>query len=134
MKGYSTNIESKTLENDHFRHVLHTAPNSQLVVMTLRPGEDIGLERHEHGDQFLRVESGEGKVVIDGVSHALSDGIAVVIPAGAEHNVVNTSSKPLRFYTLYTPPQHADGTVHKTKADAAGRGSMTAPGAVGRHG
>ncbi len=119
MKGYSTNIESKTLENDHFRRVLHTGRHLQLVVMTLRPGEEIGAERHEHGDQFLRVESGEGKVVIDGVTHSLSDGFAAIIPARSEHNVVNTSaSEPLRLYTLYSPPEHADGAVHKTKAEA----------------
>lgn len=119
MPGFSTNIEEKTLENGYFRQVLYTAPHSQLVVMTLQPGEEIGLERHEHGDQFIRVESGEGEAVIDGTSHPLSDGVAVVIPAGSEHNVVNTStSTPLRLYTLYSPPEHADGTVHRTKQDA----------------
>jgi mannose-6-phosphate isomerase-like protein (cupin superfamily) len=120
MTGFSTNIETKTLENDHFRRVLYTAPHSQLVVMALRPGEDIGLERHERGDQFIRVESGQGEAFIDGRRYPLSDGDAVVIPAGSEHNIINTStSKPLRLYTIYSPPEHAGGTVHRTKADAS---------------
>lgn len=119
MMGFSTNIETKTLENSNFRQVLFTGPHMQLVVMTLQPGEDIGLERHEHTDQFIRVESGEGEAVIDARRHALSDGVAVVIPAGSKHNIINTStSTPLRLYTIYSPPEHADGTVHKTKADA----------------
>ena len=119
MSGYSTNIEKKTLENRNFREVLHTAPHSQLVVMTLQPGEEIGLERHENGDQFIRVESGQGEAIMDGERHALSDGTAVVIPAGAEHNVINTSpTEPLRLYTVYSPPQHPDGTVNRTKQEA----------------
>ena len=113
------NIEAKTLENDDFRRVLFPAPHSQLVVMTLRPGEEIGLERHEDGDQFIRVEAGEGEAIIDGERHPLGDGTAVVIPAGTEHNVVNTStSEPLRLYTIYSPPEHPDGTVHRTKQEA----------------
>jgi mannose-6-phosphate isomerase-like protein (cupin superfamily) len=119
MSGYSINIETKTLENDAFRAVLYTAPHSQLVVMTLQPGEEIGLERHDDGDQFIRVEAGQGEAVLDGERHALSDGMVVVIPAGAEHNVVNTSaSEALRLYTLYSPPEHPDGTIHRTKAEA----------------
>ena len=119
MIGFATNIEARTRQNENFRQVLYTAPHSQLVVMTLRPGEDIGLERHERGDQFIRVESGRGEAVIDGKKYALSDGVAVVIPEGAEHNVINTSaSEPLRLYTLYSPPQHTSGTIHKTKEDA----------------
>ena len=119
MSGYSTNIEKKTLENNNFREVLHTAPHSQLVVMTLQPGEEIGLERHGDGDQFIRVESGQGEAIMDGERHALRDGVAVVIPAGAEHNVINTSpTEPLRLYTVYSPPQHPDGTVHRTKQEA----------------
>ncbi|HSQ64600.1 MAG TPA: cupin domain-containing protein [Polyangiaceae bacterium] len=119
MIGFATNIEARARQNENFRQVLYTAPHSQLVVMTLRPGEDIGLERHERGDQFIRVESGRGEAVIDGKKYALADGVAVVIPAGAEHNVINTSaSEPLRLYTLYSPPEHASGTVHKTKEDA----------------
>src|SRR5687768_1517946 len=119
MAGYITNIENRTLDNDAFRRVLYTAPHLQLVVMTLRPGEDIGLETHDEGDQFIRVEAGEGEAVIDGQRHVLMDGAAVVIPAGAEHNIINTSSdRPLRLYTLYSPPEHPDGTVHKTRAEA----------------
>lgn len=120
MSGYSTNIEKKTLENRNFREVLQTAPHSQLVVMTLQPGEEIGLERHEDGDQFIRVESGQGEAIMDGERHSLSDGVAVVIPAGAEHNVIITSAtEPLRLYTVYSPPQHPDGTVNRTKQEAA---------------
>jgi mannose-6-phosphate isomerase-like protein (cupin superfamily) len=99
--------------------VLYTTPRSQLVIMTLQPGEEIGLEKHEGHDQFIRVEAGRGVAILDGERHALEDGVAVVIPAGTEHNVVNTSdSEPMRLYTIYTPPEHPDGTVHATKAEA----------------
>jgi len=119
MSGYSIDIEARTLANDKFREVLYTAKNSQLVVMTLRPGEEIGLEKHEGHDQFIRVEAGEGVAVLDGERHALADGVAVVIPAGTEHNVINTStSAPMRLYTIYSPPEHPPGTVHRTKAEA----------------
>jgi mannose-6-phosphate isomerase-like protein (cupin superfamily) len=119
MTGFSTNIETKTLENDAFRAVLYTAPHSQLVVMTLQVGEEIGRETHDDHDQFIRVEAGQGEVILDGERHALSDGSAVVIPAGVEHNVVNTSSsEPLRLYTIYSPPEHPDGTINRTKQDA----------------
>lgn len=118
MAGYSINIEEKTLANDNFREVLFTGPHSQLVVMTLQAGEEIGLERHETHDQFIRVEQGEGYAVLDGERHALEDGVAVVIPSGTEHNVVNTGTAPLRLYTLYAPAEHPDGTIHKTKAEA----------------
>ncbi len=119
MSGFSINIETKSLENPYFREVLYTAPHSQLVVMTLQPGEEIGLERHEAGDQFVRVESGQGEAIMDGERHALSDGMAIVIPAGAEHNVINTSAtNPLHLYTVYSPPEHLDGTVNRTKRDA----------------
>ena len=118
MKGYCDNIERATVENEEFRRVLYTGSNMQLVLMTLRPGEEIGRETHEEHDQFIRVESGTGSVILDGEKHALEDGVAVVIPAGTEHNVINTSkSEPLRLYTLYSPPEHPDGTVHRTKAD-----------------
>jgi mannose-6-phosphate isomerase-like protein (cupin superfamily) len=117
--GYSVNIEQRTLESDHFREVLYTGPNMQLVIMTLKPGEEIGLERHEGHDQFIRVEAGEGVALLDGERHALADGVAVVIPAGTEHNVINTSrTQPMRLYTLYAPPEHPDGTLHRTKAEA----------------
>ncbi len=119
MAGYVANIEKKSLENDNFRRVLFTGPNSQLVVMALKPGEEIGMEVHGHLDQFFRVESGQGMAILDGKEHQLEDGSAVVVPAGTRHNIVNRSaSKPLKLYTIYTPPQHPDGTVHKTKAEA----------------
>ena len=119
MSGYSIDIEARTLANDKFREVLYTAKNSQLVVMTLQPGEEIGLERHEGHDQFIRVEAGEGVAILDGERHALADGVAVVIPAGTEHNVINTStSAPMRLYTIYSPPEHPPGTMHRTKAEA----------------
>jgi mannose-6-phosphate isomerase-like protein (cupin superfamily) len=117
--GYVTNIEEDTLENEDFRRVLFTGPHTQLVLMTLRPGEDIGLETHEGHDQFIRIEAGEGYVQLDGERTVIADGSAFVIPDGVEHNVVNTSSSdPLRLYTLYSPPEHPDGTVHHTKREA----------------
>ena len=119
MAGYSVDIEKATLQNEFFRQVLFTGKHMQLVVMTLKPGEDIGKEVHDHVDQFIRVEAGTGESVMDGKKTALSDGMSIVIPAGAEHNVTNTSSaEPLRLYTLYSPPNHPDGTIHKTKAEA----------------
>ena len=118
MTGYVTDIERDTLENDDYRRVLFTGKNTQLVLMTLQPGDEIGLETHDEHDQFIRVEAGSGTVIMNGERHALADGIAVVIPAGVEHNVVNTSSRePLRLYTLYSPPEHPDGTVHRRKQD-----------------
>lgn len=119
MAGYHINIEEKSLENAYFREVLFTGPNCQLVVMALKPGEDIGLETHGDVDQFIRVEAGQGKAILDGKEYELSDGSAVVIPAGAEHNILNTSStEPMKLYTIYAPPEHPDGTIHKTKAEA----------------
>ena len=119
LRGFSTNIETATLENDFFRKVLYTAPHSQLVVMTLQVGEEIGQETHDDRDQFIRVEAGQGEAILDGERHPLSDGSAVVIPAGTEHNVVNTStSEPLRLYTIYSPPEHPDGAINRTKHDA----------------
>ena len=119
MSGYHTDIEKKSLENHFFREVLFTGPHSQLVVMSLNPGEEIGQETHQDTDQFIRVEAGSGKAILDGQEYSLADGSALVIPAGAEHNVVNTSAtEPLKLYTVYTPPQHPDGTTHKTKAEA----------------
>ena len=118
MKGYVTNIEKNSLENNYFRRVLYTAKNSQLVLMSLQPKEDIGEETHTL-DQFIRVEAGDGSAILDGVKHKISDGTAVVIPAGTKHNVVNDSNtEELKLYTLYSPPEHRDGTIHKTKADA----------------
>jgi len=118
MKGYVHNIEGETLANGNFRKVLYTDERLQLVVMALQPGEDIGMEVHRL-DQFLRIESGEGKAILDGEEQAIADGSVVIVPAGTNHNIVNTSSdKPMKLYTLYAPPNHAPGTVHKTKADA----------------
>jgi mannose-6-phosphate isomerase-like protein (cupin superfamily) len=120
MDGYVTNIERDTLANEDFRRVLFTGPHVQLVLMTLKPGEDIGLEKHDGHDQFIRVEGGTGFVLLNGQKTELTDGSAVVIPANAEHNVVNTSDvAPMRLYTLYSPPEHADGTVHRTKKEAS---------------
>jgi mannose-6-phosphate isomerase-like protein (cupin superfamily) len=119
MSGYSVNIEQKTLEGNNFREVLYTSKLSQLVIMTLQPGEEIGMEHHTGHDQFIRVEAGEGVAILDGEKHKLEDGVAVVIPAGTEHNVINTSSsEPMRLYTLYTPPEHPDGIIHATKEEA----------------
>ena len=118
MKGFVGNIEELTLANENFRKVLYTAKFSQLVLMALKPNEEIGEEIHD-GDQFFRFEKGEGKVVIDGVESAVKDGSAVVVPAGAKHNVVNTSeTEPLKLYTIYSPPHHKDGVVHATKEEA----------------
>jgi mannose-6-phosphate isomerase-like protein (cupin superfamily) len=118
MRGYVTNIENDTLENEDFRRVLYTAKNVQLVLMSLRGKEEIGEEVHEL-DQFIRVEAGQGIAILDGVAHRLSDGSAVVIPAGTRHNVINASdTEELKLYTLYGPPEHRDGTIHSTKNDA----------------
>ncbi len=119
MHGYSTDIERDTLANEDFRRVLFTGPNMQLVLMTLQPGEDIGLETHHEHDQFIRIEAGSGVARLNGEERRLEDGSIVVIPAGVEHNIVNASKdQPLKLYTLYSPPEHADGTVHHTKEDA----------------
>jgi len=119
MKGFKSNIEKDTLSNSDFRRVLYTGKNSQLVLMNLRPGEEIGEEVHKTIDQFLRFERGEGIVSIDDIKRNVTDGDAVVIPAGARHNVINTSkTNELKLYTIYSPPEHQDGTVRKTKADA----------------
>jgi mannose-6-phosphate isomerase-like protein (cupin superfamily) len=119
MAGFSTNIEADTLENSDFRRVIYTASHMQLVLMALQVGEDIGQERHDDVDQFIRVESGEADAILNGETHKLTDGSVVVIPAGTEHNVINTSStQPLRLYTIYSPPNHPDGTVNRDKKAA----------------
>jgi len=119
MRGFISNIESKTQSNTYFREVLFTATHCQLVVMSLAPGEDIGSETHPGIDQFFRVEAGRGRCVLDGVEHTLSSGSAVVVPAGTKHNFINSSTtEPMKLYTIYSPPNHPEGTVHKTKADA----------------
>lgn len=118
MIGYTGNIEQEALENEFFRKVLYTSAYMQLVIMSIPAGEDIGEEVHGQ-DQFLRVEEGEGRAILDGVEHVLSDGYAVVVPAGTRHNILNTStSESLKLYSLYAPPHHKDGTVHTTKAEA----------------
>lgn len=118
MSGFHTNIEKDSLENDLFRKVLFTTQRSQLVIMSVQAGDDIGMEVHEDHDQFIRIEEGEGKAIIDDDEYELADGSAVVIPAGSNHNIINTGSGPLRLYTIYTPPEHADGTIHETRAEA----------------
>ncbi len=119
MKGFTQDIEQATLQNADFRRVLYTGRHCQLVLMSLQPGEEIGLEVHADNDQFFRFESGQGRVAIDGVEHEVGDGSAVIIPAGSQHNVVNTSaSEPLKMYTIYSPAHHRDGIVRATKAEA----------------
>ncbi len=116
-KPYVDNIEKLTLENNDFRRVLYTGPHSQLVLMSLLPGEDIGNEVH-YVDQFFRFENGNGKSIIDDVEYPFSSGTAILVPAGSWHNIVNTGDIPLKLYTVYAPPNHIDGRVHATKADA----------------
>lgn len=119
MNGFVTNIEEASLRNEFFREVLYTDNHVQLVVMSLKPGEDIGMETHTDVDQFIRVEAGEGKAILNGVEHPLTDGSVIVVPQGVEHNVVNLSLEhPMKLYTLYAPPHHKDKTIHKTKAEA----------------
>ena len=119
MKGFNTNIEKDTLENKNFRKVLYTSKHSQLVLMSLRPKEEIGMEVHPENDQFFRIEKGRGKCIIDGNEYELNDGVAIVIPAGAEHNVINTSeTEDLKLYTIYSPAHHKDGVIRTTKAEA----------------
>lgn len=114
---YVKNLENDTVKNDNFRKVLNTTEKSQLVVMSLLPHEDIGEEVHDV-DQFIRLEEGEGKAVLDGEEFNIEDDFAVVIPAGTRHNIINTGDKKMKLYTVYTPPEHADGTIHKTKEEA----------------
>jgi len=122
VKGFNTVLEKEALKNADFRRVLYTGKHSQLVLMCLQPGEEIGEEVHPHIDQFFRFEKGEGLVVIDGVKHAVKDGGGVIIPSGARHNVINTSkTAELKLYTIYSPPEHIDKTVRHTKADAVAR-------------
>ncbi|WMW25847.1 cupin domain-containing protein [Methanolobus sediminis] len=119
MKGFSINIEEATLENTNFRKVLYTSKHSQLVLMSLKPMEEIGMEVHEENDQFFRFESGQGKCIIDGNEYELGDGVAIVVPAGAQHNVINTSgTEDLKLYTIYSPAHHKDGIIRSTKEEA----------------
>ncbi len=118
MAGYIINIEEETLAGSDFRRVLYTAPHSQLVLMTLQPGEDIGEEVHQHVDQFFRIESGRGRVVLNDEVTEVGDGFAIVVPAGTKHNLINIGDTPLKLYTIYSPANHPDGTIHHTKAEA----------------
>jgi len=119
MKGYVVHLDRETMKNADFRRVLYTGRHSQLVLMSLKPGEEIGEETHEDVDQFFRFEGGEGKAIIDGVEHLVKEGNGVIVPAGARHNVVNTSKRAnLRLYTIYSPPEHQDGIIRHTKSEA----------------
>lgn len=138
MKGFIDDIETLTLGNADFRRVVYTGKELQLVLMTLAPGEDIGEEVHPDRDQFFRVEAGHGEVLIDGTRTRFGDDWAIVVPAGARHNIRNTGDEPLKLYTIYAPPEHADGTIHRTKADAErseehfdGRTTESAPATAG---
>jgi mannose-6-phosphate isomerase-like protein (cupin superfamily) len=119
MKGFHANIEKATLDNENFRKVLYTGKHSQLVLMSLKPKEDIGMEVHEDNDQFFRFEKGNGKCIIDGNEYAVKDGSAIIVPAGAQHNIINMSeTEYLRLYTLYSPAHHEDGIIKATKEEA----------------
>ncbi len=119
MKGFNANIEKETLENNNFRKVLYTAQHSQLVLMSLLPKEEIGMETHKDTDQFFRFEKGQGKCIIDGYDYSVSDGSSIIVPAGAKHNIINTSdSESLKLYTIYSPAHHRDGIIRSTKQDA----------------
>jgi mannose-6-phosphate isomerase-like protein (cupin superfamily) len=118
LKGYKTNIEKDTLDNNNFRKVLYTSKHVQLVLMTLRPGEEIGEEVHNENDQFFRIEGGHGKCIIDGHEYDISDGDAIVIPTGSKHNIINIDKSDLRMYTIYAPPHHKDGILRSTKREA----------------
>jgi mannose-6-phosphate isomerase-like protein (cupin superfamily) len=117
MKGFVKNIEALSVASSNFRQVLYTAKNCQLVVMSLKPKEDIGMEVHKL-DQFFRVEEGSGEAILDGIHKPIGTGFAVIVPAGTKHNIVNTGSAPMKLYTLYAPPNHRDGVIHRTRADA----------------
>jgi mannose-6-phosphate isomerase-like protein (cupin superfamily) len=124
MKGFNANIEKETLENTNFRKVLYTGKNSQLVLMSLKPKEEIGMEVHAENDQFFRFEKGEGKCIIDGNGYDLKDGVAIIVPAGAQHNIINTSqTEDLKMYTIYSPAHHKDGIVRATKEEAESNGA-----------
>ena len=118
MTGYVSNILEETLKNSFFRKVLYTGKHAQLVVMCLQPQEDIGMEVHYNVDQFFRIEQGSAEVIIDGAKTQVKDDFAIIVPAGAQHNIVNTGSIELKLYTIYSPPNHPEGTIHKTKKEA----------------
>lgn len=117
--GFKANLEADTLKNDYFRKVIYTAPHSQLVLMSLKPMEEIGMEIHPENDQFLRFEAGEGKAIINGTEYLFAAGDCVIVPANSQHNIINTSeTQDLKLYTVYSPAHHPDGTIHKTKEEA----------------
>lgn len=117
-ESFVTNIEKDTVDNTNYRKVLHTTNLSQLVLMSLKPGEEIGMETHKNGDQFIRLDSGEGKLILDGKEESIKDGSAMIIAAGTEHNIINTSkTEDLKLYAVYTPPEHPEGTVQKDKPE-----------------
>lgn len=118
MKGFVGNIEKLTQENDDFRRVLYTGHNLQLVLMSIAPGNEIGEEVHDDRDQFFRIEAGTGEIWIDAVCHTVQADDAIIVPQGARHNVINTGTEPLQLYTIYGPPEHADGTIHQTCEEA----------------
>jgi len=118
MKGFKGNIEKETIDNDNFRKVLYTAGHLQLVLMSLEPGEEIGEETHQNNDQFFRFESGTGKCTVDENNYHVTDGDAIIVPAGAKHNVINTGTQPFKMYTIYGPPNHQDSIIRATKEEA----------------
>lgn len=118
MKGFKANIEKETLDNDNFRKVLYTGKHLQLVLMSLKPGEEIGEEIHQNNDQFFRFESGTGKCTIDENNYQVTEGDVIVVPAGSKHNVINTGDEPFKMYTIYSPPNHQDGIIRATKKEA----------------
>lgn len=119
MKGFNSNIEKDTLENNNFRKVLYTGKHSQLVLMSLKPKEEIGMEVHEENDQFFRFEKGQGKCIIDGNEYDLKDGSVIIVPAGAQHNIINVSeTEDLKLYTIYSPAHHKDGIIRTSKSEA----------------
>ena len=124
MKGFKSNIENDTLKGKNFRKVLYSGEHLQLVLMSLLPNEEIGLETHPDNDQFFRFESGQGKCIINGIEHLILKGDAIIVPAGTKHNVINTSNeKMLKFYTIYSPPHHEDGIIRETKQEAEAKGN-----------
>ena len=118
MTGFVGDIEKLTLENSNFRKVIYTAEHSQLVLMSLKSGEDIGMETHKENDQFIRVERGTGKAILEGKGYKLTGGTALVVPAGSEHNIINDGDGEMKLYTIYSPTHHAGGTIHETKEEA----------------
>lgn len=118
MTGYVANIDKETIENNNFRKVLYTGAHAQLVVMSLGVGENIGKEVHQNVDQFFRIEDGMGKVIINGEEHSFEKDFAIIVPAGAEHDLINTGTTVLKLYTIYSPANHPEGTIHKTKEEA----------------